>query len=364
MILKLPLIFTWRRRDGLAKAIYDRYVARREEDGRIWVERMSERAPQPFDSLIRELDNLPAQSRRRFFTAPQTYRQMNRNGSAASQRKLAFISESLRAERHLLDPRAPRSAPAWTALGDYFFPAEVKGVEPVRDYAAPRIMEHIVVDAFSPYSEVAVPGGTTFKPSHTPEELSLIIGRLNEAANGIDDVSPLITDLVASVTKAIALKRDPEAPESFGSSSWSSAIGKMALTNAHVGNVGSAQIANALVHESIHSLLYMIEIENPFYLDEASVCEFKLQSPWTGRMLYISSFLHACFVWFGLACFWRMAEDSQAFLREESANCLARACAGFHKGSILKMLTEAQPHLKTELLEAIETMQRALGGTV
>ena len=363
MISKMPLVFTWRRRDGMARAVYNSYLEHTEEGWQSWLRRIRGREPHASDSLSRELDSLPSESRLRFIMAPQTYRLMNCEGPGTLQRQIAFISESLRAERYLLNPEEPRSAPAWTALGDHFFPSRVKGAGLAWDYTAPRIMEYIVIDAFSPYSEVAVPGGTGHKPSHSPEELHLIIGRLYEAANGIDELSPLVTDLVALVTKVIALKRDPDAPESFGSSSWSSTIGKMALTNAHVRNIGAVQIVNALVHEAIHSLLYMVELESSFYHDEHRVCELKLQSPWTGRMLYLSSFLHACFVWFGLACFWQLAENSQVFPSEEVGGCLGRARAGFNKGPIVEMLSEARPHLKMELLEAIETMQRTLGGT-
>jgi hypothetical protein len=84
----------------------------------------------------------------------------------------------------------------------------------------------------------------------------------------------------------------------------------MALTNIHRRDLDPAWLMDALVHESIHSLLYNVESLEPFYVSANSQVAFTAESPWTGKKLYLHSFVHACFVWFGLWSFWSVATDS------------------------------------------------------
>ena len=66
-------------------------------------------------------------------------------------------------------------------------------------------------------------------------------------------------------------------------------------------------IAEALVHEAIHSLLYMQERCHPWVPAELYAPVPRVVSPWRGRNLALRPFLQACFVWYGILQFWGKA---------------------------------------------------------
>jgi hypothetical protein len=115
---------------------------------------------------------------------------------------------------------------------------------------------------------------------------------------------------------------------------------------------------NALVHEAIHSLLYMIEISEGFYVDGAVKTALQVVSPWSGRGLYLHSFVHACFVWFGLLCFWRLAADRQPqpLPRGVAEDQLARAAAGFRGPRLRACLNDIETLLQPALVQQLNSV--------
>jgi HEXXH motif-containing protein len=97
---------------------------------------------------------------------------------------------------------------------------------------------------------------------------------------------------------------------SFASSSWPDRPGVIGIVNAHRPDLVREWLIDALVHESIHSLLYLIEAREPFYLSSDARQACIARSPWSGRSLSLHSYVHACFVWFGLWNFWHQAPRS------------------------------------------------------
>lgn len=366
-ISKLPLTLTWRRRDDFSLVVKHNYTdhLRKTFDQRLARLRREDKAKG--QSITQQYESLPEDSRLRFLTAPETYRRLIRRASEPVAAQADFISDSLRAERCRLREEPRLAEGVWSASGDYYFPAswasDSKDGTDDAVFKAPLITEHVVVDASSPYARISIPGDASEKTSHTPPEVRLILARLFETVDRIDEVAPYVRDFIDLVTRVIVLKKDQADPHSFGSSSWSSYIGKMALTNAHTEQINLARLANALAHEAIHSLLYMVELSDCFYLDEGAVCEFQVKSGWTGRTLYLASYLHACFVWFGLLNFWRLALECEGFTRSAADDCLSRAAKGFRSGDVLLPLKDIRQHLRPELLDAVQVLQDAVAGS-
>jgi HEXXH motif-containing protein len=126
-------------------------------------------------------------------------------------------------------------------------------------------------------------------------------------------------------------------------------------------HVDSLKLANALVHEAIHSLLYMVELMEPFYVFEDRA--FEVASPWTGNLLSLRSYVHACFVWFGLWNFWRAAIGSDALTGDEACGYVLRPSSGFKNGAFGETAAVLRRYVKPQLFEAIQVMQDTVTGS-
>jgi hypothetical protein len=86
-----------------------------------------------------------------------------------------------------------------------------------------------------------------------------------------------------------------------------------------------------------------------------------LVSPWSGRDLPLSTYLHACFVWFALVHFWGRSLQKNAFPLESIAPRLARAVMGFRGTPLLSGLDERYRRtVLPAVREAIDVMQAAI----
>ena len=124
------------------------------------------------------------------------------------------------------------------------------------------------------------------------------------------------------------------------------------------------EIANAVVHEAVHCVLLMLDHEDPLLTDdEAADALGPVVSPWTGKPLPVPTYLHACYVWFGLANFWRLAAGANRFDAEQCEHLLTRATAGFQRGPVLGRLKLAAQRLLSDRTEAeIGEIERSAAG--
>jgi hypothetical protein len=112
------------------------------------------------------------------------------------------------------------------------------------------------------------------------------------------------------------------------------------------------------VHEGIHSLLYMQErIRDWGQAPELSDSIPRVISPWTGNRLSLASFLHACFVWYGLAHFWALASTRPAFDSRRIMQRLSQAACGFLRGPLVTRIEPFLPGIGSEVIDAIRGMQ-------
>jgi hypothetical protein len=193
---------------------------------------------------------------------------------------------------------------------------------------------------------------------HCKSELDFIIQRLSRVFDMIRSISGNVLKLIESVLKVISIRKDMRDPNGFSSSSWPGLIGTIALTNSHRLDISDKCIADAIIHESIHSLLYMIECFEPFYISTTAASRLKATSPWSGKLLYLHSYIHACFVWFGLWCFWSLVSESEHLPDDQTTFFRDRACRGFIGRDVLTVLDEGQEQITEPIRIAIETMQK------
>jgi hypothetical protein len=249
---------------------------------------------------------------------------------------------------------AIRSFTSWSALGDFFLSEE--GI-----IIAQTPISGLVIDAASP-------AATCFKSSNALDQslqlscytdLSLKAKALScfqAAMDGLEAVDTRLAAFVRKFTRVANLIVDADGR--FSSGSTGEYVGRSIFCNAHSSAVDAGILAEALVHESIHSLLYMHETCEPWVAsDDLRANDAVVVSPWTGVRLPLRNYLQACFVWFGLAEFWSMAHGSDAFPVNQ---CVARykaAARGFNSAPLGDNIASFQMQIAPELLDKLRLMQ-------
>ena len=84
-------------------------------------------------------------------------------------------------------------------------------------------------------------------------------------------------------------------------------------------------LADGVVHEAIHGLLFLEQLDKEWADDWTTLSAGTAQSPWTGRVLPAGAYLEACFVWYGLVNFSLIAIDSDEFDTDGAAELTALA---------------------------------------
>lgn len=268
--------------------------------------------------IAHELGRLSAVSVLRLVKAPILGRLLS-SGDTDSNAARALLLEWIGAERRLVGERSPVPV-GWTALGDYRF--DPAGGEPL---AAPRL-RGIVLDGASPYFAVlplVPPARRAFIRQLGDVEQAR--AKLALALAMIDHAAPSAAEMIASAFHVIYVYADERSGLSSGSPRHFP--GMASFGNADASAVSVVQIADALLHEATHSVLYIAEEEAPFFRT-ATVEEPRVTSPWTGASLAMHSFVHACCVWYVLAIFWaRVLESEDA--PSEAPGLFRRSARGF-----------------------------------
>ena len=185
----------------------------------------------------------------------------------------------------------------WTPSGDRYFK------NGVAEYIAPRI-ENIIIDTMSPCRLEGSGNGRGNQFPAEPLDIQVEASRLIRAAiELLDKYCPIAAVFVRRQLCVIV----PRTAESAGSSSTISYPGRAILDFPKRGlTVG--EVAEALVHESLHTLLYKLEAFY-YWVDDDYGWARKIVSPWTGNELSLHAYSHACFVWYALAGLWFQLQE-------------------------------------------------------
>jgi hypothetical protein len=357
LIETMPRVLTWNDDRAVLERVHDAYIALLCDRLGITLGLISQADAALGAELAADVRRLPDEALLRLVAAPETsYRLLwprrHRTGDVAAFLRGAVTAELARLERVLPVPTA-----TWTARGDMRFSPD-GGV-----FAAPRVDGLLTVDFDSPYAlHVDLDGMLEVSPvpreplSHDEKDVTLT--RLRVAKDGIEQTNPIILDVVNIFTKALVVQRDSVAPRLFSSGSSAQYVGRSVLANAHIETVSEIEVAEGLVHEAIHSLLYMQEQQRDWVTsDELYGPQQRTVSLWTGNPLPLRSYLQACFVWYGLLCFWTQALPSGAFDAARVKERIMQAARGFLGVPVLAQVAPYRSQIAPDVVGAIELIQ-------
>lgn len=318
---------------------------------------MSSKRAATLQRLINGLDSAAA---RRLFCAPEITYELFYEPVGPEERAdiliSAIIADAIVHGRMDAAPPDIDVAVEWTATGQNANPGGARfflGAIPV-DFDSPHALR-IALDYDENSGDARVSEVARFDVAGKKR----VLDELSATLQAIRNTNPYIADFVHEFTKALVLRTDDERPESFASSSSGQFVGRTMLVNPTSSRVSRAMLADAMVHETIHSVLYMLErqsawvIEDDLFFDET----IRITSPWTGASLRLRPFMQACFVWFGLMNFWSEPKSIECFDREDVEYLLGRSYAGFTKGLLGANLSSVRSGIDPQVIEAIDWMQ-------
>jgi hypothetical protein len=301
------------------------------------------------------VSDLPEASLTRMLTAPETMSYLVYGRSNA----LSFYLNAAQAERYLIGGVQSVPEPLWTALGDTYIPAgrydpthtdngAVAPWTPNRPWRAPRLPNGTPVDFVSPFALTAYgytpPGYRALEPADQKK----VMTKLTQAWQGITSISPEASALLSSMIRVIVVHADAGSFEHFSSYSCERWIGRIGLANAHCAPFDVVTLADGLVHEAIHSLIYLVEEQYPLLTDRRGGDSVTVISPWSGRQLYLHSFAHACFVWYGLWKFWQVALTRSVFRSDRVLEMMNQSGKGFADPRFSVSFAAADPYLSDQ----------------
>ncbi len=339
LISMLPDFLTWQAGNELTRSACKIHVQYVYHQVKQW-------ASHADTDLFPSITSLPALSQQRLLLAPRLYTLL-RSKSQPGAGEISSLRQFLEIEKYLCNQDGDRPSGSWTALCDFYF-------EPDKEtFKAPKL-GNIVLDACRPLTNIDYPppmGDDV--TNHSAQELEFITWRIEQSLEQISRISRTARAAVDALLQVITVVRAPKLTKGTQSFSNKPAIGRMGLANANSNEWSVSKIADAIVHEAIHALIYKIELTNCLYNDYTTESEpFTAVSPWSGRKLRLHSFLHACFVWFGLWNFWSLANEEP-----EAAELKATAAKGFLTGPPLSHVPDAARDLiRPEVRHAIDRM--------
>jgi hypothetical protein len=292
----------------------------------------------------------------RFLGAPETSRRLLWPGIYQSEAE-EFFDVSLRAEIAFAGGPAHFGEETWTALGDaalypggerFVWPQE-PGMMPL-DFGSPRARK---IDLTGAEFETETP-----REPYSIADLEAALRKVREALRGVSEACPEAGRFIAGFNKILVIQPDPAAPRRSSSGSNGQFVGRSFVTNVQSPDVTPEAVADAVVHEGIHGVLYMQQVMQPWGPSELVYNQVPmLASPWTGRILPLRSFVEACFVWYGLLHFWCHALSNKVFECGEVRHHLSRALKGFLGKSLSNSLDAYRDRLMPDLFASIAALQ-------
>lgn len=223
----------------------------------------------------------------------------------------------------------------------------------------PILNDRVALDLDSP-DEIAIgsetpPAAEGWSPIDEKMRDSTL-SSINQAYSCVTNLRPSLGAFLNACTRSIVLRQSTSGM--FASYSSCYYIGRNTLVNPQL--VDRLLLSEALLHEAIHSYLYMID-PDPFWgLKSASdAADATVISPWTNRSLPLFAFLHACFVWYGLFFFWARVMQREGATNGRAVDHLSYAQGGFMRRKLVDVLGRQNRDLvKQPVLLAIEAMGR------
>ena len=319
---------------------------------------------------------LPETSAQRIIEAPETYNQLVRATRNEDNQFYCHILDGVEVEmaRNYCNEECC-AIKKWSANGDLFF--DVTN-EPAFDkygwriggyYAAHRLGGQIPLDNQSIHARRSMPVADFRSVQYgNPEPMSLVeedraASKIVESFNILAEVLPIAAKFILRYAKSIVLRKSSLSRGIFQSASRNAFIGQIVFLNAHEDHVDHEYVAESLIHESIHSLLWRAEILDHFIVDPNKHMG-TVRSPWSGEEIYYYTLLQACLVWYGIFCFWSNVLDQQSFFQKERITfLLERARRGFLVDDYAASLGSHRGNLKYGVYEVFMEVRKRVGSS-
>jgi hypothetical protein len=268
-----------------------------------------------------------------------------------------FLPCSVAVEAALEGFGAAPSTPSWSALGDVLLKPD--------GTAAwwPQIPGAMPLDFGSKWANrIDLSGREEFarrpRRSFTAAEIIAVRERMAEALTGLRAASETAMRVAVRATNVLVLQVDPDTPSVVSSGTSGRYIGRSFITNPHLPSAPVESLAEAVLHEAIHGLLYRDQRARAWVSGKAAEEIDRLRSPWTGRVLPIRAFLEACCVWYGLVHLWALALDAGVFVRSVAEQHLGRSVRGFLGASLVDLVKPWDTDIRPDVIEALDALQR------
>ena len=307
--------------------------------------------------LARALRALPQPRLMQMLRSPQFVAQVIRWRRDGIPVDPAFVSEALLAELVLEGQVSDLPVSIWSVRGDVKLVPEDGVLR--RCQTSWLIADRVAIDDGSlqmfPYDgeseKLLLPLGESDSKA-VRERLADCMNKLSAA------VSPAAQFTQTFLTQ-VSLRFEPGAPTTVNSSSFSQFIGLALFVNPHLPGVDVEKLTDLIVHEAIHSMLFMIEeVESPFLLDRSSA-KIMVKSPWSGNVINLHAYLHACLVWYALYWLWHRASSTDKFSTERCKALQEKARSGFlHRPS--QLIAQYQELCSPQILSYLQTIESTM----
>lgn len=319
-------------------------------------------------TLRARLDALPSDGLLRLLNAPETIHRVLWPHQHDADELARFIRLAVEAE-HAREGRAHDLAgPTWTALGD----AMVGGANDAPTLGLPDFPPIVLGDPQRrrPTADEAVaePADAALVPA---DALPEVVARLREAGRRMRACGAEIWAFTREFTPTLVLRAGGGAAAPFGSSSPERYVGRSILWNPHDPAATVEDLAEAMVHEAIHTVMDSADalltrttppgvrwITKPGLYDGVS----RTVSPWTGRELDVPTYVHACLVWYGLICFWTRALVSGAFDAATARQRIMRAGGPFMTRAALEPLRPFLGAVRMDVAALLADIEERVAG--
>lgn len=224
----------------------------------------------------------------------------------------------------------------WSALGDVWLGAASPEqsapliIDGAGRWRGPSLSNGVPIDLSEPLLP-NFPQAALESADHVGTTVDLqAVAKLEEAVVFLATCSAAASSAVEQTTANLLLRTDSRSAGVLRNASSSAAIGRTVLINVGDANVSVADIAEALVHESIHALASCAELQDPLLQADGVASPICMQSPWTGAALHPHAFLHACLVWFGIYHLWKSSVQRGLLVRHARQR-MSEIRAGFSR---------------------------------
>ncbi|WP_213807388.1 HEXXH motif-containing putative peptide modification protein [Granulicella sp. dw_53] len=305
---------------------------------------------------------LPKVGQVRFATAPETYSHITRMHSEPVD-VIVYLCNALNGEaafRGLGEVKEGYS----TALGDMYVIANPEASQSTFDkleiIRARYLSGGITVDFGSP-NTVGVQESKIKREygTYSPDEEAIVFDRLEATLQAIEAVSSVAAQLIRSFVKVIIPLKTAAGRSS---TSQPRIPGRVLIGGTERGSL--APHASSLVHEAMHQLLYTLEFGGTFITPHLDAGEARATSLWTGRDLPLHSFIHACFIWYGLSQFWGRPKAAEVFGSAFTEREFARCTAGYRNKNPVEMLLPNLGMVRYDVFKVANTLRDNLASVL